>query len=148
MNWIAVWPNRDPIQEYGSYNLYKFVGNDPIDAIDRYGLTKIYGNWCGPDWTGGQKEEYTPHPPGHYKAPIDKLDSACEVHDKCYYQARQDYPCDKDKRSDAFRNCDRALTKAAYAVGGFWGDVIGAGIDRPGKRDPGPNGASCPCEKK
>jgi hypothetical protein len=32
------WPNRDPIGELGGLNLYGYVGNDPIDYIDPYGL--------------------------------------------------------------------------------------------------------------
>jgi len=31
------WINRDPIEEDGGINLYGFVGNDPIDAIDFFG---------------------------------------------------------------------------------------------------------------
>jgi RHS repeat-associated protein len=32
------WPNRDPIQEQGGKNLYGFVGNNPLNAIDPLGL--------------------------------------------------------------------------------------------------------------
>lgn len=33
------WPNRDPIQERGGRNLYKFVRNNPLSFIDTRGLT-------------------------------------------------------------------------------------------------------------
>jgi len=33
------WPNRDPIEEEGGYNLYAFVGNDPHGKWDYLGLT-------------------------------------------------------------------------------------------------------------
>jgi len=33
------WLNQDPIQEAGGINLYQFVGNDPINAIDLFGLS-------------------------------------------------------------------------------------------------------------
>lgn len=33
------WVNRDPIQEYGGWNLYEFTMNDPIDSDDSVGLT-------------------------------------------------------------------------------------------------------------
>ena len=36
-NWQR-WPNRDPIAENGGINLYRFVGNDPIDLVDLLGL--------------------------------------------------------------------------------------------------------------
>jgi len=32
------WLNRDPIQEYGGVNLYKFIGNKGLNAIDILGL--------------------------------------------------------------------------------------------------------------
>ena len=35
------WLNRDPLEEQGGINLYGFVGNDPINAIDPLGLTTI-----------------------------------------------------------------------------------------------------------
>ena len=43
---------------------------------------KIHGNWCGPNWTGGQKvsaEDYK----GSWDYPaISPLDEACRQHDK------------------------------------------------------------------
>ena len=45
-------------------------------------MVKIHGNWCGPNWTGGQKvsaDEYT----GPWDGPVEsKLDEACRAHDK------------------------------------------------------------------
>jgi RHS repeat-associated protein len=35
------WPNRDPIAELGGVNLYGFVGNDSINAIDYGGLLSL-----------------------------------------------------------------------------------------------------------
>ncbi len=40
------WLNRDPIGEAGGLNLYTFVGNDPVDYIDPFGLDRIVG-WYG-----------------------------------------------------------------------------------------------------
>ena len=45
-------------------------------------MVKIHGNWCGPNWTGGQRvsaDKYT----GPWDGPaISKLDEACRSHDK------------------------------------------------------------------
>ncbi len=32
------WINRDPIDEYGGTNLYAFVGNNPMNALDARGM--------------------------------------------------------------------------------------------------------------
>ena len=162
------WPNRDPLGDIafltaasgGSLspsmpiaegtegaNLYLFVRNVPISAIDSLGLLgfdgngKVYGNWCGGDWTGGKKGSY--NPAENYAPAIDALDSACEVHDKCYYKCRERFPCNKDYRSTCFRLCDQALTKAAYQFGGVWGKAIGRVVDRSGTRDPEANKECC-----
>jgi len=36
---LGKWLNRDPIKELGGYNLYDFVGNNPINRRDSLGLT-------------------------------------------------------------------------------------------------------------
>ncbi len=36
------WPNRDPLGERGGRNLYGFVGNNPVNYFDLYGLA--FGN--------------------------------------------------------------------------------------------------------
>jgi len=45
-------------------------------------MVKVHGNWCGPNWTGGQKvaaEDYT----GPWDGPVtSKLDACCAAHDK------------------------------------------------------------------
>jgi RHS repeat-associated protein len=140
---LGRWLSRDPLGERGGLNLYSYVGNNPPNGIDPLGLVKIYGNWCGPDWTGGRQESYTPHAQGYYRSPVDALDAACENHDICYYQCRRNFPCDADLRSICFRNCDRTLANEADLIGGFWGRTIALAIGRPGRRDPERNAPSC-----
>ena len=36
------WPNRDPIEESGGYNLYGFVGNDGVNRLDILGLNGFF----------------------------------------------------------------------------------------------------------
>jgi len=62
---------RDPIGFTArDTNLYRYVGNEPTRFRDPSGLIWGYGRYCGPTLNG----------PG---APIDTLDAACQVHDKC-----------------------------------------------------------------
>ena len=46
---------------------------------------RFYGNWCGPNWTGGQDisaQEYEKRG-GDWNFPaVDPLDAACRAHDK------------------------------------------------------------------
>jgi RHS repeat-associated protein len=50
----------DPIGLQGGMNLYAYVEGNLLSYVDPNGLTKVHGNWCGPDWTGGHAEQYTP----------------------------------------------------------------------------------------
>jgi RHS repeat-associated protein len=43
---IGKWTTRDPMGEAGGYNLYGFVGNNPVDYIDLLGLAP--GDWWDP----------------------------------------------------------------------------------------------------
>ena len=66
-------------------------------------MVKIHGNWCGPNWTGGQAvaaEDYQ----GSWNYPaLDPLDAACAAHD---------LDCSKNGCSKAG---DARLIKAAEA---------------------------------
>ena len=44
------WLNQDPIQEQGGINLYEYVGNNPINFLDLYGLKTYFQN----RWINGQ----------------------------------------------------------------------------------------------
>ncbi len=41
---LGRWPSRDPIGERGGSNLYGMVGNDAVNSLDRFGLTKFPTN--------------------------------------------------------------------------------------------------------
>jgi RHS repeat-associated protein len=116
--------NEDPVRFWSGVDFYKYVDNSPPNAVDPSGEQKIYGNWCGPDWTGGHKESYDP---GHdhlmadgkpyYKPPDDALDKACMKHDMCYYNCRADNKCDKTARKNCMVSCNRELAGAAHNSG-------------------------------
>jgi RHS repeat-associated protein len=141
--------SEDPIGfSGGSYNFYGYVSEDPINFNDPSGLFKIHGNWCGPNWTGGQTEPYIPsHDVGdYYKDPIDHVDIACSHHDKCYSKCRDSHPCKKGARRHCERKCDYALTHEIFsnpksALNPF-GGVIGLGIGLDFWPPVGPNGNS------
>jgi len=45
-------------------------------------MVKIHGNWCGPNWTGGQKVAAADYKGSWDYPAIDKLDAACRIHDR------------------------------------------------------------------
>ena len=50
-------------------------------------IVKIHGNWCGPDWTAGQKKPAKDLTLRDRDVPcLDKLDCACKVHDIDVYE--------------------------------------------------------------
>lgn len=56
------WPSRDPIEEDGGLNLYKFVFNSPQNWIDRLGLEPQRGqNGGGSNDRGGKDGVRTSH---------------------------------------------------------------------------------------
>jgi RHS repeat-associated protein len=38
---LGRWLTRDPIQEYGGINLFGYVGNDPVNWLDAFGLDRV-----------------------------------------------------------------------------------------------------------
>lgn len=66
------WISRDPIEEKGGKNLYRFAGNDAVNAIDRLGLAvgKITINISQPDrswWHVGWLMYMDWRPPSEWK---------------------------------------------------------------------------------
>lgn len=46
-------------------------------------MVKIYGRYCGPNWTAGKNRAANQTPLSEFQRvkPIDKLDEACRIHD-------------------------------------------------------------------
>lgn len=140
---------EDPIVFSGGINFYTYVANDPIDYRDPSGKKtfRVHGNWCGPDWTGGLREQYTPAHDKVYKSPIDYVDQVCMHHDKCYYWCRKNNQCDADARSACMHLCDGILGVQLNTYEGLfsswgWGWPVSMGVDlgHTFSVDPGPNG--------
>lgn len=142
---IGRFIKEDPIVFSGGINFYPYVANDPVNYRDPSGKKKVHGNWCGPDWTGGLSEQYTPAHDSSYKNPIDYVDQVCMHHDKCYYKCRKKNQCDAGDREECMHSCDRWLVdelNTKEGVYSFWGWVVSVGVDlgHTFSLDPGPNG--------
>jgi RHS repeat-associated protein len=116
---LGRWLSRDPIAERGGLNVYEYVGNNPVNAIDSLGLSPIspwFGNWGGPDWANGEVRSETGRLPtpsdSNYRAPINNRDLCYERHDHCISMC---YNCGLDgmRRLErtCVRSCDHALAK-------------------------------------
>jgi RHS repeat-associated protein len=108
--------SKDPIGLKGGWNMHEFAPN-PVAWVDPLGLAKIYGNWCGPNWTGGYKKPWDKLSPYEQRetrldperAPKDRLDACCETHDKCHASCRAQYPCDDGMQESCMKICDYTL---------------------------------------
>jgi len=70
-------------------------------------MVRIYGRYCGPNWTAGKNRaaKDTPDEEFFRVTPIDALDNACRSHD---------WRCKRDKGCTS--NSDRLLANAADRV--------------------------------
>lgn len=92
---IEALPNR--IDKRGRRTLYA--------AFAQSGLMQ-YGNWGGPDWSGGQRPFKNGGEAGQAQ-PVDSLDDACRTHDLAYDQA-EDAGSIAERRQ-AMREADAAF---------------------------------------
>jgi RHS repeat-associated protein len=121
------WMSRDPIFEAGGVNLYAYVGNNPVNGIDPSGLVKLYGSWCGPNWTGGFRKSYDELDATERSIvlpPTDNLDRCCQVHDIAYADCRARYSCDAEARKTCFKEADRRLSSCSAGAGGGQSPMI------------------------
>ncbi|PXF55877.1 MAG: hypothetical protein C4B58_14500 [Deltaproteobacteria bacterium] len=115
---IGRWTAKDPIGfAGGDTDLYGYCLNNPINAVDPLGLWRWYGNWGGPNWTGGQEGTWNTVDRSKVKPPIDKQDVCYRGHDKCYGSCRDNNPCKSEDRADCFKNCDRKLARCLRGLG-------------------------------
>jgi RHS repeat-associated protein len=140
---IGRYIESDPIGLGGGINTYAYVEGNPVKSIDPKGLVKIHGNWCGPNWTGAKKEEYNPYQRDNYTKPIDNLDTACQVHDVCYYQCREDNPCNKGARAQCHLKCDSNLDSVASKTKGTQAWAISKAMERSDSREEPNNPIRC-----
>jgi len=84
--------SQDPIGfGGGDVNLYAYAGQDPTNLFDPLGLWQYWGNWGGPEWTGGSTKQYedmTADEVGQLQPPIDSQDRCYQTHDICYSSCR------------------------------------------------------------
>jgi len=92
-DWLrGAFIHEDPVGFLGgNTNLYATVSANPVNLVDPYGLWTAYGNWGGPDWTGGQLRPYeslTGKQKQCLAPPIDSMDEAFKRHDLAYSAVR------------------------------------------------------------
>ena len=98
--------------EAADINLYVYVRNRPLNYSDPFGLFQWYGNWGGPDYTGGQVGGCTKINWTRALPPLDKQDECYRIHDSCYCACRDNYSCNcPGDRRTCFRECDRQLSQ-------------------------------------
>jgi len=137
----------DPIGLAGGLNLYGYANQNPLGYSDRLGLAPfsqfpVYGNWCGPGWTGGKLGSFDLNRPYDYAVPVDRLDGCCREHDICYAQCRTTQKCESKEQASCFRECDRTLAMCSGKSNGTWSfkGVIGTFM---GLSNPQPEECAC-----
>jgi RHS repeat-associated protein len=119
--------STDPLGiESGSINFSLYVGNNPVNYTDPFGLWQWYGNWGGPGHTGGQNGTWNEIDPSKALPPVDKQDECYRQHDICYGNCRNGNPCSPirppkcpaDQRAGCYKDCDRKLSKCLTGLRG------------------------------
>lgn len=87
---VGRWLSKDPIGISGGLNQYVFCANNPVNFRDPWGDFEFYGNWGGPNWSGGRDGSYEDLSPAEIAAnpPVDSMDELFFNHDKAYAEAR------------------------------------------------------------
>lgn len=87
-----------------------------INVANRYNASDyvpIYGNYCGPGWTGGERVDA--NAPGDFSVPpVDAIDALCKVHDEQYGLAA--ITSDPAAAARIIANADMALLRDASTL--------------------------------
>ena len=108
---IGRYEQSDPIGLKSNNNTYVYVSENPLGWSDPFGLdgrgfSTRYGNWCGKNWSGGQKGPIIPQNPA---GPIDSVDACCMAHDFCWAKFECDRCGSNAEKKAAKHECDRIL---------------------------------------
>jgi len=108
-------------------NAIKKVGTKLKSAMPKIKGIKIYGNYCGPNYCGGEKFKGAEGPNCRWGvSPKDSLDGCCKLHDQCCgTESSRGKQCNKEilecakKATCSGANCTlaKAAITAAFTVG-------------------------------
>jgi hypothetical protein len=133
---VQRWINRDPIDEEGGVNLYQYVLNAPVNAVDIRGLAGVQGGaslsrfpWPNdwPRWPGPRM----PWPRGHRE----RFPSSCYGKMQYAKQKAKDWA---DKNKDAY-DCGNGMGildypgggsswEVPHCIAGYFASKVGAGL--------------------
>ena len=105
------WPNRDPIGELGGFNLYRMVGNRPLNAWDYLGLKNRLVN-CKYVRTGPWQEDLSKS--RSVLSPCKDYGGSCQRLERVWKKAPQEKRCDVEERTWGWQVAIRAT---GYVVG-------------------------------
>ena len=111
---LGRWISKDPLGEDAGLNLYDYCFGNPVNLLDKDGKipdkwVPRYGNWGGPDWSGGWRPSENGGKDGP-SDPIDSMDELFKQHDLDYEKAgvtpsTPNKNCDKIKDSCEKKKC-------------------------------------------
>jgi len=124
------WLNQDPIGERGGINLYRFVGNNPVDFVDPLGLTLVVSSKPFPGQNPADYGPYTLNIP-------DNTPNLIEYGSYSGILAANDPPLQSDDGILGFAAPELPIVgKAIGAAGRLLGDVAGDVLDALGLAKP------------
>jgi len=80
----------------------------------------IYGNWCGPNWTGRKYKswvELSPLEKHSLAPPVDHTDRCCQIHDIRFAECIHQFPCHRDQREACMKEANLRLSRCIKPSG-------------------------------